>query len=197
MRVAGGETRTQALGVFLGRIVLGATTVILSLNLCTGLPVLALWLGSQTTGDQPFSMTGIVAALIALAILEAISLMALDRISTTYDGMIGRPPPVHQPAPWLSACERQRHNRLDGGRSTRLRRSSSRSSWSRSWPSRSRSSSSLRPPDKTSPSYLELRGSRDPGRLRAPAKGDWLAELPAGGLAFARAAQDLLGGEQP
>ncbi len=85
----------------LGRIALGAMTLILSINLWTGLPLLALWVGSQTTGGQRFSMIGIVASVIALAILETVSLMALTRISSTYDRLIGRPPPVRQPPPWL------------------------------------------------------------------------------------------------
>lgn len=95
--MAGGQTTTQAVG----RIVLGATTLLLSVNLGTGLPVLALWLGSQTTGGQSLSMTGIAATVVALAILEAVSVMALTRISATYDRMTGRPPPVRQPPPWL------------------------------------------------------------------------------------------------
>jgi hypothetical protein len=87
--------------VWPGRIALGALTFILSVNLWTGLPLLALWVGSQATGGELLNMTGVVAVVLALAILETASVIALTRISAGYDRLTGRPAPVRQPPPWL------------------------------------------------------------------------------------------------
>jgi hypothetical protein len=76
-------------------------TFILSVNLWTGLPLLALWVGSQATGGELLNMTGVVAVVLALAILETASVIALTRISAGYDRVTGRPAPVRQPPPGL------------------------------------------------------------------------------------------------
>lgn len=91
----------RRLMVLLARIGLGAATMIIGLNLWTGLPLLALWVGSQAAAGSVPSMTGIVVAVVSLAVLLIAGLFVLSQISTTYDRLIGRPPPVQQPAPWL------------------------------------------------------------------------------------------------
>jgi hypothetical protein len=87
--------------VLLARIGLGAATVIVGLNLWTGLPLLALWVGSQAAGGSVLSMTGVVVAVVSLAALLTAGVIVLSRISVGYDRLIGRPAPVRQPAPWL------------------------------------------------------------------------------------------------
>ncbi len=83
------------------RIGLGVGTIVLSVNLWTGFPILALWVGSQAAGGNPLAMTGIAVTLVTLITLSAVGVRALSRISASYDRVTNRPAAVRQPAPWL------------------------------------------------------------------------------------------------
>lgn len=96
-----GPPLRPGLPALLGRIVLAAAAAILSINLWTGFPLLALWIGSRATGGELLSMTGVVVASLALVALLALGVVALARISLRYDRLTGRPPAVRQPPPWL------------------------------------------------------------------------------------------------
>jgi hypothetical protein len=85
----------------LERIALGVTTIVLSVNLWTGFPLLALWVGSQSTHGNLLNMTGVAVTLLSLVTLSVLGLVVLSRISTRYDRVTNRPPPVRQPPPWL------------------------------------------------------------------------------------------------
>ena len=86
--------------IMLGRIALGAATLILSINVWSGFPLLSLWVGSRFAHGDALSMMGIVVALIALVILMTVSLAALSWLSNTYDRLTGRRR-KRQHAPWL------------------------------------------------------------------------------------------------
>ncbi len=86
--------------VMLGRIALGAATMILSINVWSGFPLLSLWVGSRFAHGDALSMMGIVVALITLVILMTVSLAALSWLSNTYDRLTGRRR-KRQQAPWL------------------------------------------------------------------------------------------------
>jgi hypothetical protein len=87
--------------VALERVLLGALTLILSANLWTGFPLLALWIGLQCTGGELLSMGGVVVVVLTLAALLSAGVLVLTRISLRYDRLARRPPAVRQPAPWL------------------------------------------------------------------------------------------------
>lgn len=94
--------------VMLIRIGLGTATILLSVNLWTGFPLLALWVGSQAAGGDPLAMTGIVAMLLTLIALSVIGVKTLARISESYDRVTNRPPATRQPAPWLRSATAQK-----------------------------------------------------------------------------------------
>ena len=83
------------------RVVLSVLTVLISVNLWTGFPLLALWIGSRVAGANRLSMGAIAVALLALCVFTAAGVAALGRISARYDRVTGRPPPMRQPAPWM------------------------------------------------------------------------------------------------
>lgn len=85
----------------LERIVLGAMTMVLTFNVWTGVPLLALWVGSRFAFGDNLSMGAIVIALLCLGGLMLICLHALSWLSGRYDRVTGRPPAPRQPAPWL------------------------------------------------------------------------------------------------
>jgi hypothetical protein len=84
----------------LERIVLAAASMLMSINVCTGFPLLALWIGSRVASGNIFSWLGIITAIVSLAVLAAIGVVALTRLSARYDKVIGRPPAPRQPRPW-------------------------------------------------------------------------------------------------
>jgi hypothetical protein len=94
--------------VMLARIALGAMTIILSINIWTGFPLLALWIGSRFAHGNVLSMTGVVMVVVALAVVMVIAVIALTWFSHRYDRLTGRPPPVKQPAPWLRSLRGDR-----------------------------------------------------------------------------------------
>jgi hypothetical protein len=100
----------------LERMALGAATTILSVNIWTGFPLLALWVGSRFAYGDPLSMEGIVIVLAVLIVLAVVGIRSLTWLSTRYDRLTGKPPSPRQPAPWLRSM---RAERSDAARSRR------------------------------------------------------------------------------
>ena len=86
--------------VVLERIALAAASMLVSINVCTGFPVLALWIGSRAASGNIFSWIGIIAAIASLAGLATLGVLALARLSARYNKITGRSPSTRQPRPW-------------------------------------------------------------------------------------------------
>lgn len=84
----------------LERITLAAASTLVSINVCTGFPLLALWIGSRVASGNIFSWIGIVTAIVSLAVLAALGVHLLTRLSVRYDKVTGRPRPTRQQRPW-------------------------------------------------------------------------------------------------
>jgi hypothetical protein len=94
--------------VVLERIGLGALTVLLSVNIWTGFPLLALWVGSRFAGGDALNEGAMVIALAVLITLMFTGLRLLTWLSARYDRVTGRPPKIRQPAPWLRSMRSER-----------------------------------------------------------------------------------------
>ena len=99
----------------LKRIALAVGTALVSINVWTGAPLLAIWVGSRFEGWVGGSGTGggtsmrAVFVLIAvLAVLELVLTMALARLSAAYDDLTGRPPAARRTSPWLRSMRGER-----------------------------------------------------------------------------------------
>lgn len=84
----------------LERIALAAASMLVIINVCTGFPMLALWIGSLAASGNVFSWTGIITAIVSMAALAALGVASLTRLSARYNRVTGRPPPTRQPRPW-------------------------------------------------------------------------------------------------
>lgn len=84
----------------LERIALAAASMLVSINVCTGFPLLALWVGSLAANGNVFSWIGIITAIVSMAVLAALGVVSLSRLSARYNKVTGRPPPTRQPRPW-------------------------------------------------------------------------------------------------
>ena len=79
------------------RVTLAASSALVSVNMWTGAPAFALWLGAQYAGwvgarapGTGVTMQAIVVVVLVLAALEFTLTAALTRLSATYDKLIRR-----------------------------------------------------------------------------------------------------------
>ena len=97
------------------RFLLASLMALLVVNLWTGGPLLALWLGSQVQGTGPPSMGAVGVVILALVVISAGLYRALQWASAQYDDLTGATPTVRQHAPWLRSMRGERPN-YDGVR---------------------------------------------------------------------------------
>ncbi|SRR5258705_3370196 len=88
---------------FLGakRTVLLSATTIIAINIWTGAPLVALWVGSRVVGQRLLSMTAVFVVIVTLAVLVGSMTFALIWLSARYDKLVGRPAGKPTPVPWL------------------------------------------------------------------------------------------------
>ncbi len=83
--------------------------ILVGLNLWTGAPLLALWVGAQIQQQHPGLTMGRVFVVIAVM---TVTLMALYRalrwLDIRYGEVIGRKPGTRQPLPWLKSVSGER-----------------------------------------------------------------------------------------
>jgi hypothetical protein len=72
------------------RGLLAGATAFLAVNLWTGAPLLALWIGSKVVGQQTLSMEAVIVVVVVLAALLYPMTMALTRLNAAYDRLVGR-----------------------------------------------------------------------------------------------------------
>jgi hypothetical protein len=95
-------------GTRLKRIGLASLTALLSLNVWTGGPLFALWVGSKVQGTYTsLSMASVFSVIVVLVIVEGLLLLALSWTSARYDELIGRPP-LRRRYPWLTSMSGER-----------------------------------------------------------------------------------------
>jgi hypothetical protein len=92
------------------RTVLGALTVVVSVNLWTGAPLLALWVGSRIQSAVGQLSMAAVGATIGVLIVETFALYkALAYLNTRYNALIGRTGGRRQAA-WLKPMSGERRS---------------------------------------------------------------------------------------
>src|ERR1700694_1218611 len=73
----------------LKRTAMAAVTALATVNVWTGCPLLALWVGSRAVGAGDLSMTAVAVVLVVLALLEGAMLLLLAWLTNVYDELIG------------------------------------------------------------------------------------------------------------
>ncbi len=92
------------------RSVLGALTIVVSVNLWTGGPLLALWIGSKIQSAVGQLSMAAVGATVAVLIVETFLLYkALAYLNSRYNAVIGRTVPRQQAA-WLKPMSGERRS---------------------------------------------------------------------------------------
>jgi hypothetical protein len=83
------------------RLALLIATTVIAVNIWTGAPLAALWVGSLADGQRLVSMTAVIVVVLTLALLVGAMTLALIWLSTRYDRLVGRPSGKPTPVPWL------------------------------------------------------------------------------------------------
>ncbi|MEA2454144.1 MAG: hypothetical protein QOI45_406, partial [Thermoleophilaceae bacterium] len=103
------------------RFGLAALMAFLALNIWTGSPLLALWIGSRVQGEDSQASMGAFAAVVGcLALFSILLYQALKRVMHAYQEATGTLPTVRAHAPWLRSMRGERPQygeaaRLTGG----------------------------------------------------------------------------------
>ena len=107
---AGGQSTGTQLGFGgrLKRIGLVVLMTLLTLNVWTGSPLAALWVGSRVQGSGPASMAAIAVVAATMAALSLVLLRLLNLVGAAYDRLTNRKPTVRQHVPWLRSLRGER-----------------------------------------------------------------------------------------
>jgi hypothetical protein len=92
----------------LKRIALAAAIGIVTLNVWTGGPLFALWVGSRFQGSGPPKMSSIFVVAGVLAAVSFVLVRALAILGASYDETTGQTPTVRAHTPWLRSMRGER-----------------------------------------------------------------------------------------
>jgi len=84
----------------LKRAAMAGLTALVTVNVWTGCPLLALWVGSRAVGTGDLSMAAVVVVLVVLGLLELAMMLVLAWLTGVYDELIGLQRP-EQSATWM------------------------------------------------------------------------------------------------
>jgi hypothetical protein len=84
----------------LKRALLAGGTAFITVNVWTGCPLFALWVGSRVSNSHILSMAAVGVVLVVLAILLVGMVLALAWLNNVYDELTGRPT-AERRATWL------------------------------------------------------------------------------------------------
>ena len=105
----------------LKRAAMAGATAFLAINLWTGAPLLALWVGSQAVGATALSMQAVFVVVIVLAALLFPMVLALARLNSAYNVLTERPEGERRLS-WLRSMNTQQERPGDGAGLSALER---------------------------------------------------------------------------
>jgi hypothetical protein len=103
---AEGSPRPRLL--WLRRILLLSASALAAINVWTGAPLLAVWVGSQAAAGSQLSMGAVGVVIVVLGASCLALTMALSWLSARYDKLTGRPVAARRTSPWLRSMRGER-----------------------------------------------------------------------------------------
>jgi hypothetical protein len=82
--------------------------VVVAINIWTGSPLLALWIGSRVQPSGAPQMGPVFVVLIAIAVFSFLLGTLLARLGGAYDRLTGQVATVHRQVPWLRSMRGER-----------------------------------------------------------------------------------------
>jgi hypothetical protein len=102
------EKRRSAVRKRLERAALATAAALVSINIWTGAPLFAIWVGSRVAPASGTSMGAIAIVLVVLTVLVFALASALTRLNAAYDRLTDRDPGVRRTTPWLRSMRAER-----------------------------------------------------------------------------------------
>lgn len=99
----------------LKRVALASATLLLSVNIWTGAPLLAVWVGSRAVPQSGLSMGAVFLVIVVLAASVIVLVVLLARLNAAYDELTGREQGPRRVAPWLRSMRGERAHATEGG----------------------------------------------------------------------------------
>jgi hypothetical protein len=92
------------------RIALVSASALAAINIWTGAPLLAVWVGSQVArgSGSGLSMGAVFVVVVVLAVCCFLLAVALTWLSARYDELTGRPAAARRTSPWLRSMRGER-----------------------------------------------------------------------------------------
>jgi hypothetical protein len=100
--------RDRSLVSRLKRLVLASAMAAVVLNVWTGGPLLALWIGSRVQSSAAPSMAAIALVAGSLAAISVVLVKILALLGRRYDELTGHRPAPREQAPWLRSLRGER-----------------------------------------------------------------------------------------
>jgi hypothetical protein len=99
---------SSGFGARLKRAALLATMALVAVNIWTGSPLLALWVGSRVVGDGSLSMGAVAVVIGTLALSCFLLVKLLGALGEAHDRSLGLPPAPRRQQPWLRSLSGER-----------------------------------------------------------------------------------------
>jgi hypothetical protein len=95
----------------LKRVAMAGITALVAVNIWTGAPLLALWVGSQVVGQRTLSMAALGVVVVVLALLVFVLAAALTWLNNIYDELTERPR-AEPRATWLRSMRAEAEDHI-------------------------------------------------------------------------------------
>jgi hypothetical protein len=93
----------------LQKIGLVTASALCSINIWTGAPLLAIWVGSKVQEDSTsLSMGAVLSVIVVLAVLVFLLAWLISVINARYDEITGRPAAARRTSPWMRSMRDER-----------------------------------------------------------------------------------------
>ena len=92
----------------LQRIGLLTAMALLTINIYTGGPLFAVWVGSKVQGSGPPSMGALVSVAATLGAVSLALIWLMSRVGSRYDALSGKNRSVRRTVPWLRSMRGER-----------------------------------------------------------------------------------------
>jgi hypothetical protein len=107
------EAVQEEQGTRLQRIALVAGSALCAINIWTGAPLFAVWVGSKLQKSATgLSMTAVFSVIVVLAVLVGLLAWALSWLNDKYDDVTGREAKARYTSPWLRSMRGEREVEL-------------------------------------------------------------------------------------
>ncbi len=98
----------RGFGARIQRAFLLALMAVVAINIWTGAPLLAVWVGSRIQGDSQVSMTAVFGVIAVLVITAAALIKLLGVLGARHDALSGRTRAQRRQQPWLRSLSGER-----------------------------------------------------------------------------------------